>query len=293
MSDPIDPRLAWLKQFDKPSDGGKDFRRVSGGSRFIPSNPGYDMVLAFAPALATMGGIQSVNASALILGPDARRALDQDRAVVAAQNDGFTALVTALRQSPLTGCTSVMDLALSSSGWNPIDPRQIGNHEGFARYVHDLAATPFFNAPSFGNNELNLQAFPNPQAMVGAIASAMPGITDRDQQRVVNAILSLSHNVFGQGGDNIHADAQATLFAQQALTVGNQDIVANLYWCQVIMHYEKHTNKSSVSVSSQSLFRVEHVWLTFPTSRWAAYAEEVAKRKVTAVDEWLKQNSTT
>jgi hypothetical protein len=258
----------------------------------LSSNAGFaiEAVRRLAPAIAAAGGIGSVNASSLILGSGSAQALARDRAVVSAQPQGFDAVLVAFRESPLTGCTSVMDIALRDSGWNPLDPRQAGNHDGFSRYVANMMGTPFFNRPpGFTANTLDLRQFRDPPAMVRAIAGLLPDTGPVDQQRVTRSILDMAHNVFGSGGDS--GSARATLFVQHAVSPTAAAILVNLYWCQVMMHFERHSSKSSVSVEVQSIFNVERTTLTFPTGNWAQYAEAVARRRLTDVETWLRQTA--
>ncbi len=293
MSKSADPRLVWLMLYD-PQRGCPGSPEPANTALTAVSDP-IAMTLADAaravmPAAVAAGGITSVNASSLIVGADAAHALELDHSVVAAQRQGFDALVTAFGQSPLTGCTSVMDLALSGSGWNPLDPRQTGNHDGFARYVSIIAATPFFDRPpGFVRNSLDLRNYRNPPALVGGIAALLSDITETDKRRVVNAILDMTHAVFNGNGDT--RSAQATLFVQHAVAVNAGKIAVNLYWSQAMMHYERHSSKTSVSVETQSVFNVERVSLSFPTVNWLQYAEAVARRKVTDVQTWLTRTA--
>lgn len=289
MEDATDPRLLWLaRPAPRPrlEATGASASFATGGA--ISGFAVADLIGRLISPVAAAGGIASVNASSLVFGAGAAQALTLDRAVVAAQSAGFNAVVAALRLSPLTGCTSVMDIAMTQSGWNPLDPRQSGNHDAFARYAAILTDAPFFDhPPTFSSNTLNLLDYKDPQTMVSAIAAQLPGTTPAEQRRVANTILDLAHNVFSGGG----GDARATLFVQQALAVTNDRIAVNLYWCQVMMHYERHSNKGSTSVEMQSVFNVERILLTFPIANWAPYAEAVARQKVTDVETWLQQTS--
>lgn len=295
MSMSADPRLVWLMLHDRRQ--GCPGSAAPQNAALTASIDQFAMTAAAAAravmsAAVAAGGIASVNASSLIVGTDAAHALELDHSVVAAQRQGFDPLVAAFRQSPLTGCTSVMDLALSDSGWNPLDPRQTGNHDGFARYVSIVAANPFFDRPpGFVRNSLDLRNYRDPSALVGGIAALLPDITEADKRRVVKAILDMTHSVFDGGGDS--RSAQATLFVQHAVAVNGGKITVNLYWCQALMHYERHSSKTSVSVQVQSIFSVERVSLSFPTVNWPQYAEAVARRKVTDVQTWLKRTAAT
>ena len=290
-----DPRLAWLMLHDPHQDRRGSIEPANTALAASISDQFAASVAAAARAVMStavaVGGITSVNASSLIVGADAAHALELDHAVVAAQRQSFDTLVAAFKQSPLTGSTSVMDLALSDSGWNPLDPRQASNHDGFARYVSILAANPFFDPPQFVRNSLDLRNYRDPPALVAGIAALLPDITEADKRRIVKAILDMTHSVFDGGGDS--RSAQATLFVQHAVAVNAGRITVNLYWCQALMRYERHSNKTSVSVELQSVFNVERVSLSFPTVNWPQYAEAVARRNVTDVQRWLQRTAST
>jgi hypothetical protein len=59
-----------------------------------------------------------------------------------------------------------------------------------------------------------------------------------------------------------------------------------------VMAYDRTTRKSTVTETIQKQFRVDRFDFSFLSQIWAARAREVAKRKITDVQNWLKASST-
>lgn len=242
------------------------------------------------PAIARAGGIALVDASSLVIGAAADTALAADRRVVQAMPQGPEPTLTALRLSPLTGCTSIMAQALARSGWNPTDQAQAGNPVGLQRYVLALVQSGMFALPpQTSRNELNLLRYSNPELMARAIASLLPDVNTTDRNRVARAILQTAHGVFDDGGN--HASARATLFVQHALAVDAQRIQVHLHWCQAVMVFDRKTNKGTVTEERQSQFNVDRISFSMRMDTWPSRAPEIARQKITDVESWLKASS--
>lgn len=279
MKAAIDPRLEWLENYDELGErtGKRPFAAWRGAVTF-----------------GAAAEIDLVPASSVLAGADRDKHCDADRKVGEALrlpgaltpgSGAFDALVNAFGASPLTGCTSVLDLALRSSEWNPVDPRQAGNHEAFRRYVSIVAGTPFFDRPLLRQHPI--PAPPNdPAGIVRDVAQIVPDISGEDRARIAKNITILAHSVFG-GGDHQHAEM--AMFVQHAVNAATPAIAVHLYWCSAEMRYDCTRSKTTVSVSSQSVFCVEHVSVEFRAADWGRYAAEVARRQVTSVEEWLRK----
>lgn len=281
MSAPTDPRLVWLADHDP--------RAIARRRR------------EYLRAELGAGDAEVVSARAIVGGADAdaARALDARVAQSIAEvghdpGDPAPELIALLARSPLTGCTSVMDLALEASGWNPLAPDQAGGHGAFRRYVDELTRTPFFTAPpSIGHTRLAPGIGPSGDwgAFVASVTASMPGTTELDRKRIVDSVIHMAHAVFRPGGGTVHREARATLFVQQALAVNGPRIDVNLYYCQVLMAYHHTESKHASSTAAQSWFDIERVEAAFDTATWSRYAAEVARRRITAVDAWLSKTS--
>lgn len=275
MRDESDPRLAWLELYDP--------RRAQA----MRQRATVDLMVAAAAVP------ESVPANSIVGGADAASALALDKQIAAARGPGDPTpeLIRLFKRSPLTGCTSIMDMALTSSGWNPLDPRQVGNYAGFMNYATTLGRTPFFTQPPATGTK-TLPGGKNFNALIGQVANLMPGLTNADRERITTTVLHLAHAVFGPGGGgNVQRSAMSTLFTQQALGVNSGQIQINLYFCQVAMVYKHTESKHSSSTTEQSSFTVHRFTTGFQTSIWEQYAEAVAKKQITVVDEWLKKTT--
>lgn len=238
-------------------------------------------------------GLQSVSADALVVGSEARVAVAADRRVVQALATGGEAVRQALLQSPLTGCTSVLDATLARSGWNPLDPAQSGNFPAFARYLALLTQSGFFPAPpSRSEKQTSLENGGHPPSVAKAVAAMLPDLSERDRSRVTGSILDLAHRVLdGTNMKNVHADGYATLFVQQVLAVGTASIEAHLHWCQAVMRFDRKSNKATVTEAYYSVFKVQRFTFSLPLNLWPAKAPVVAREKITDVETWIRNNS--
>lgn len=275
MPESVDPRCAWLELHDP--------RRV----RRVMQRAPLDLLVASTELPET------IPANSIVGGSAVTAAYEADRKVGVARSSGAptSELVELFRKSPLTGCTSIMDMALTSSGWNPLDPQVAGSYAGFLNYCSILSKTPFFTQPPPPPQQTIFDAGSDINAMVAQIVALIPGLSATDKERVTNTVVHMAHMVFAPGGANVSRSSMATLFVQHALAVGDIEIQVNLYFCKVRMIFQHSESKNSSSTTAQSRFEVDRVTTGFPLSIWAQYAEPVAQKQITLVDEWLKKTT--
>jgi len=298
MSEIDDERLAWLAEFGPRGTG----ETVAAATEAMqPATMARSLPAAAPVAGDAVAGADTVPmpSSSILIGSDAEATMELDQAVAEALGNpargarslgDFRHVVEKFKDSPLTGCTSVMDMALTRSGWNPLDPRQAGNYDRFLTYVTILTQTPFFRRPPQRTTNLiqSLQ-YNDPKALAVQVAYLLPDATPADRARVASTIVHMAHAVFtGSDGSN---RAQESLFVQHAMTVTDRSINVNLYWSQVYMEYDQKARKSSVSRRESSSLSVERFCLVFPTDSWSKYAKAVAREKITLVSQWLRKTT--
>lgn len=226
-----------------------------------------------------------------VSGPAAAAALAADQQVAAQQlvTDGatggseFDQLVTLYEQSPISGATTILDITLSSVGWNPTDPTQAGNVMLFANYVTALAQTPFF-APSQSTTQNvrrdDVSGSTDWNAFMRSVAGLFVGASPGDVPDLADTLQHLAHATYDGKSDTV--ESRSNLFVQHLITVSSDAITAALYWCTVEM---KHTGGKHSS--NQLEFTVQSILLPFQAAEWSSRARQVAEQEVHGVDEWL------
>lgn len=236
-------------------------------------------------ANAVMSDVESVTAPARadVSGANGRTAmLAGDKALQAAGSDREK-LTEALISNPILGATSVLSLAMASSGYNPLLPDTGGNAEAFSRYSKKIIDAPFFHVNMADKKEL-VQKTKDWDKLIGDIIELFDGITGEDRTRIINGLKKLAHSA-----TSTKDEKQVTnLFCQQVLSVDTASkVTVGIYNSRVemVMHDGKHTTR-------QGNFTINRVLLTFDTGSWPIFAGKVAAKKCTSVTEWLESADT-
>jgi hypothetical protein len=248
------------------------------------------------PALATRGkeyktfaanigmtsaasAVGAVPSGAAIGGPNGAQVASQGNAALKAAGSDVDKLTQVLIANPILGATSVMDLALVHSGYNPLDPSQAGNFNAYIAYVTDIVRAPFFHLNYSDQKHLH-QESSDWDSLIGDIVSLFEGLQSEDQTRVVNGLKQLAHTATSTN------DQTETLnvFSQQAISVNTSQITVGIYYSSVsmIQHNGKHTTR-------QADYLVNRAFLTFYTETWPTFAPMVARTKVSSASDWLNQ----
>ncbi len=232
-----------------------------------------------ANADAALAGtpVAAVPSAAAITGRDGASSSVADEALKSATSRDK--LIDTLIQYPILGATSVMDLALKHSGYNPLDPAQAGNYAAYIKYVTDIVQAPFFHLHYSDQKQLHEQS-DNWDQLIGDIVSLFEGIQAQDQTRIVNGLKQLAHTATSTSS----TEEKMNVFSQQAISVNNTEITVGIYYSSVSMieHNGKHTTR-------QADYLVNRAFLNFYTETWAQFAPLVADAKVTGAKDWLSQ----
>ncbi|MEC4816464.1 MAG: hypothetical protein SAK29_24830, partial [Scytonema sp. PMC 1069.18] len=238
---------------------------------------------------AIIGVEQPVVANAQIAG-DWRLVLAKDDALrkvlsaggIQATPEQYEVLLKAFKDSPATGCTTVMDMARISTGFNPAAPLQEGNYSAFIDYVNTLTSSPFFEVYPSSNEEYR-RVNEDWNRVVDDIVNYYQGITDADRGRVRMSLYQLIQAAVSRR-DSWQSQ---TLFVQNTVQATNNNLIVFIYQSNVaiIEHGRKRT-------STETFFKITKIILKFYVEHWVNYAELVIKTHIKLVRDWLDENST-
>ncbi len=229
--------------------------------------------------MSAIGGIeQPVTVNEQVAG-NWRFALARDDEV--RRHLGKPGLLEAFKNSPATGCITVMDMARISSGFNPFNPLYPGNYNAFLNYVDTIARSPFFEA-----NPPDIQRYHRKDddwnGVVNAIVGYYQGITVSDRNRIRMSL----HRLINSAGSRRDTWQKRNLFAQNTVKAEKDDIIVYIYNSNVSL-----TERGGKHTTTEVYFNISRIILRFYFQRWAYYAETVANKHIKLVRDWLNENS--
>lgn len=237
---------------------------------------------AFAAMVDALPGGKQVAAvpSGAIIGGDAVNYAKADAAIKEAGSD-LAELTRILADSPINGCTTVMDIALKHSKYNPLDPTQAGNFAAYLKYVQAIVTAPFFHL-NFADTKKISEQSQNWDNLINSIADLFDDVTTQDKTRIVTGLKKLAHAATSTS-DKME---KLNIFSQSAIAQNSSAIIVAIYYSDVEMieHEGKHTTR-------QADYTINRSVMTFRDDQWPVFAPEVAKRQVTRVDDWLNANN--
>jgi len=238
-----------------------------------------DQYRAFA-ALAS-SGVAAVPSAATVSGKLGQVASAEANKAMAAAGSDVKELTAVLIKNPIAGCTSVMDIALRRSGYNPLDPVQAGNYSSYLAYVTEIVKAPFFHL-NYADQKTLHQSSSDWDKLINSAVELFDGIIAEDKDRIVKGLQQLAHSATATSD----TEQKLNVFSQQAISVNTNVISVGIYYSSVSMieHNGKHTTK-------QSDFVVNRAFLNFRLDEWPSWAGKVAATQTASVDDWLSGNN--
>jgi len=230
-----------------------------------------------------------------VVGNQAQQTLDRDNKIRSAiadhgKNIYLKQVTTLLRSHPAAGCTTVMDMARISSGFNPLIPLESGNYQAYLLYIKLLATLPLFELV-----EDSTQTFPQKAAdwdnVIKDIVNLYEGISETDQQLIKQSWIRLVDAVTS------HANTRQSenLLVQNILELTNEIHVYIQYSSVTFEVVDKvvHSGKSVKHYYSQNYDLALHrIKLRFKTELWPDSVELVISKHRELVNDWLDGNTT-
>ena len=233
---------------------------------------------AFAAMVDSLPGGKQVAAvpSGAIVGGDAVNYAKADAAIKEAGSD-LGELTRILTDSPINGCTTVMDIALKHSNYNPLDPEQAGNFAAYLKYVQAIVTAPFFHL-NYADTKTLSERSQNWDNLINGIAGLFDDVTSQDRTRIVTGLKKLAHAATSTSDKS----EKLNIFSQSAIAQNTSAITVAIFYSDVAMieHSGKHTTK-------QADYTINRSVLNFREDQWPVFAPVVAEKQVTRVDDWL------
>ena len=247
-------------------------------------------VLSFLASAESFHGISKpVVSGAKIIGNNKDNSMDRNDAVKNAMpgdtemtQEEYNNLLDKFKGAPMTGCTTVMDMARVTSGFNPQIPLKEGNYTSYLDYVKRIASAPFFHLEYSNTIEYHRESKDWNDA-IDEIVGLYDGIKAEDENKIKESLVNLAKAATSRSDTK----QKENLFVQNSLEASMQYRV-HIYYSNV----ELVEHKSKGSTSKQTDFTIARTRLRFYDELWEHYAERVMKKHVKLMDDWLDDNTT-
>jgi len=222
--------------------------------------------VAAVPSQATVSGLQALTQTSA-----------GDAALKGARN--VFEITSAMVQYPIVGATTVMDLAIGYTGFDPTNWEKEGNYDAFLKYVQEIVTAPFFHLNYADYKELHHRE-ESWETLVGSIAELFEGVVGEEKDRIARGLTQLAHRA-----TTVSETAQKlNTFFQQVLSANNSSITLGIYYSTVAM-----VKKDGKHSTYQADYKVSRALLNFNLELWPNFAHMVAQTKYTSVQKWLER----
>lgn len=244
---------------------------------------------AFALAIEDASSVPVVGGAALT-GSSLPQALEKDRVVgdlrpaagEVADPETYQQLLKEFLDAPLTGCTSVLDMARIKAGYNPLAPAQAENSSKFDDYVDRVMRAPFFHLIDSSRTDYH-RGEKDWNAAIDSILGLYDGIQADSKDQIRTSL----ENMAKAAASRSNTRQTNNLFAQSTIEYADY-IEVYIYRSVVSMR----VHKSKGSTSKQTDMTINKARMRFQTKLWPSYAPLVARRHIHLVSEWLDNNTT-
>lgn len=201
-------------------------------------------------------------------------------------DDEYQLALSEFQNNPLTGCTSVLDMARVASGYDPngsaTDTQNIAK---FNDYLRRVLTAPFFHLTMNEHSEYHREES-NWTAAINEISNLFDGVQGEDKSKIVSSITNLANAVAS------HKDTRQTsnLFTVSAINAPNNNSIIEVYLYSSKIEMIESEYKGSDC--KQTDIDIRKINLRFNKEMWKSYARKVLERHVKLVDDWLDDNST-
>ena len=223
---------------------------------------------------------------AVVAGPRAEQDLAESRSVgdLKKSPDGQQFF----RTHPMDGCTSVMNMARESAGYDPtagFTPDAIARYHDYTRR---LSMCPFFNLEMTDTVAVTRKSDDYDQ-LISDVADLFDGIEQTDRDKIKSSITRIAQ----AAASNSETAQSEDLFVQNVLYAANDDQGKGTYTVFIYASHVsmvEHTSKHSHEF--QSDYTVQRTKLVFRAEEWPLFADKVWNLHTTSADDWLTANNT-
>ncbi len=187
------------------------------------------------------------------------------------------------KKSPLSGCTTILDMARIASGYDPNGGMRGANKDNYKKYLSKVMDCPLFHlkintCDTFNRNESSWND------AITQIADLFTGVADKDKEKIEQSIKNLTISVTS----NYNTKQGTSIFSVSALNTDKNHVEAYIYYSDISMC----ESKSKGSDCKQSKLNIFKTYFDFRSDLWPVYAEKIFEKHYKAVDDWLDDNST-
>lgn len=201
-------------------------------------------------------------------------------------DEEFKNALKEFQNNPLTGCTTVLDMARVASGYDPNgNANDTQNIAKFNDYLRRVLAAPFFHLTMNEHSEYHREES-NWSTAIQEISKLFVGLQGNDKEKIVSSITNLANAVAS------HENTRQTtnLFTISAINAPDDNSIIEVYLYS--SKIEMIENKSKGSDCKQTDIDIRKINLLFNKELWKPYARKVLERHVKLVDDWLDDNTT-
>jgi hypothetical protein len=188
------------------------------------------------------------------------------------------------KNQPMDGCTSVMNIARKTSGFDPLKPEIAGNLDKFFDYGKRILDAPFFNLGYSDSKKIHRES-KDWNDLIQGVTDLFEGVKGDDIAKIKDGIQNLAIAATSRSSTK----QAMNLFVQNVLQADGGTYSVYIYFSSI----ELQEDKKKGSTSKQSDFNISRIKLIFRSGDWPFFAEKVWKKEVCAVDDWLNGNTTT
>jgi hypothetical protein len=211
-------------------------------------------------------------------------ALDGSKALKALINEkDYEQGLARFKVQPMDGCTSVMNIARTAAGFNPLNPDVTDNVQRFQDYTRRVLSAPFFNL-GYADTKTEVRESEDWNVLIRAIVGLFDGVKDEDRERIKDGLTTLAEAATSRSGTK----QKQNLFVQNVLQLDGGTLSVFVYYSSIVLQEDKDKG----STSRQSEFTIARSKLVFRSGDWPYFAEKVWKKQVSVVDDWLDDNTT-
>ncbi|OOE48866.1 hypothetical protein [Salinivibrio kushneri] len=197
-------------------------------------------------------------------------------------------IVDLLTESTGNAVSSILGLAQSRTGWNPLDPDNDKNAEGFQEFVSSILKVPFFNVTQSERTTVHYEE-ENYNSLIDKVVGLYDGITEQDVPLIKNSIVNLAKACTSR----VNTQNTKTLFVQNTMNATGTDIVVGIQQTFMMMERSHSSGKGAPKDHYKTEITVNVMELTFKGGLWnKSAAEKLADKFVKSWDDWLDGTTT-
>lgn len=206
-----------------------------------------------------------------------------DAAIKSKINNNRPEAMKIFKESPISGCTTILDMARVASGYDPNGGMNRANKENYKEYLKKVLACPLFHlkidtCDTYNRNEKSWNE------AINQIVNLFTGVTTNDREKIEQTIKNLVNAVTS----NYNTKQGASIFSVSVLDADENHVEAYIYYSDILMCEDKKKG----SDCKQSTLNIFKTYLEFRSDLWPIYAEKIFDKHYKAVDDWLDDNST-